>query len=204
MKNICVFCSSSDAVDEAYFNSARQLGHWIGKQKRTLIFGGANVGLMGCIADEVMNQGGRVIGVIPELIEEKKIAYIKADKLIVTKDMGERKAKMESLADVFIVLPGGFGTLDEVLELITLKQLGLHQKPIILLNTEGFYNFLISQIEHAIEKKFIKEEFKQLFFVAGNTNEINQYISKYNPSGAHINKWYKSLRYPGKDLNQVI
>jgi uncharacterized protein (TIGR00730 family) len=136
MKTICVFCSSSDGVDEAYHQTATDLGNRIGKLRLDLIYGGASIGLMGAVARGVHDKGGRVVGVIPEFFRKKDetIEYADADELIVTEDMRSRKAIMDRRADAFIVLPGGIGTLEEAMEIMSMKQLGLTDKPLVFIN----------------------------------------------------------------------
>lgn len=130
-KTICVFCSSSSAIDAVYFNTAQELGKSIGERGWGLVYGGSDVGLMGAVARSVTQHSGPVVGVIPQTIHARGIAYETADEMIVTKDLRDRKAEMERRADAFIAMPGGFGTLEEVVEVLTLKQLQLHLKPII-------------------------------------------------------------------------
>ncbi len=138
--NVCVFCSSSDVIEPTYFAAASELGTALASRRDTLIYGGTNVGLMGAVARAVHQHGGRVVGVIPSFIAGRGLAYSPADELIVTRDMRERKARMEERADVFVALPGGFGTLEEMLEIVTLKQLQQHTKAVIFLNVDGFYD----------------------------------------------------------------
>jgi uncharacterized protein (TIGR00730 family) len=180
-KAICVFSSSSDVISSLYFDAAIELGYLIAKRDYILVNGGADVGLMGALAQSVQKNGGKVIGVIPKLIYDKGIAYESADELIVTKDMRERKALMEEKADIFIALPGGFGTLEEILEILTFKQLRLHDKPIIFLNTNGFYNHLINHFEKLYNEKISKPDYRKLYCVAPNVKSIFSYIDEYTP-----------------------
>ena len=179
-KKICVFCSSSDALRKPFYDAAEELGIIMGNKKYTLIHGGGQIGLMGAMGRSVKANGGKVIGVIPEKLNKKGIVSENDDEIIVTKDMGARKAKMCELADAFIALPGGFGTLEEILEVITLKQLKYHTKPIVFINSENFYYNLFSQFEILYQEKFAKEDYKKLYAIVSNAAEAIEYIEKYN------------------------
>lgn len=147
MRKICVFCSSSDSLPGAYRDAAVALGEAIATRYGELIWGGARLGLMGLLAESVQRHGGRVTGVIPRVLVEAGIAYASADALVETKDLRERKAEMERRADGFVVLPGGFGTLEETLEIITLRQLGQAHQPLVILNVDGYYDGLAAFFE---------------------------------------------------------
>lgn len=187
---ICVFCSSSNFVDEKYFEEARSLGEQIVQNNFELVYGGTTVGLMGAVAGVVGRGKGRITGVIPELIHSKGIAASNLDELIVTRDMRERKATMESLADAFVALPGGFGTLEELLEMITLKQLQVHQKPIVLINTDGYFDALKKFFNHIFEQSFASGRYRQLYHIADNSHEAVKYLKQYVPE-APGDKWSK-------------
>lgn len=189
IKTICVYSSSSDAVAESYFETARQLGQQIAQHHFTLIYGGAAIGLMGTVARAVHQESGRVIGVIPETLSRYNIAYEKADELIITQTMRERKTIMEEKADAFIALPGGFGTLEELLEIITAKQLQLHNKPIVIVNTNGFYTGLIDMFERIYEERFAKSMHRQLYFIAITASQAIEYIRSYIPQEMP-KKWF--------------
>jgi len=180
-KVICVYGSSSCSIDEVFFDRAAQLGREIALRGDTLIFGGGLTGLMGATAKAVHRNGGKVVGVIPEALNVKGVVYDTCDELVVTKGMRERKAIMDSRADAFIALPGGYGTLEEVLEIITLKQLRYHQKAIVILNIDGFYNKLIEQFEYIIDKRFAKAECRKLYLVTGDVGEALEYVESYVP-----------------------
>ncbi len=143
MRNICVYCSSSSAVSREYYQEAYNLGQCLGINNYTLVYGGVSVGLMGEVAHSVYINGGKIISVIPESIKNRGITFDKADYIIYTKNLRERKAIMEYQSEAFIALPGGFGTLEEVMEILTLKQLQAHNKPVIFINTNGFYDNLL-------------------------------------------------------------
>ncbi|NLT94299.1 MAG: TIGR00730 family Rossman fold protein [Clostridia bacterium] len=180
-KFICVFSSSSSVLDRQYFEAAQELGTKMARRGFGLIFGGGVVGLMGQTARAVHESNGRVVGVIPEALNEKGIVYERCDELIVTKGLRERKAIMDERAFAFIALPGGFGTLEELLEIITLKQLRCHNKPIVILNVNGFYNGLIQVFENIIEQRFAKVTSRDLYHVAENVDEALSYIENYVP-----------------------
>ena len=177
--NICVFCSSSNSVDEKFFAEARDLGKSIGTTKNNLVYGGTNVGLMNEVALAVKSAGGKVIGVIPKLIEEYGIAADFLDELIITPDMAERKKVLRDKSDAFVALPGGFGTLEEILEVITLKQLGYHNLPIVFINTNGFYDCLKSQFETAYREQFAKQDYREFYRFEDNYKDALAYINSY-------------------------
>ena len=188
-KKICVFCSSSDVADEVYFKAANELGYYISDYGYTLVFGGANVGLMKQLAETAKENKGYSIGVIPQKIADNNIACTIVDELIVMPDMHSRKAKLESLADVFIALPGGFGTIEELSEVITLKQLGYHNKPIIFLNINNFYDKLFEFYEELYSQKFAKEDYRKLYYIADNVKDAFRYIEDYKEESP-VNKWF--------------
>lgn len=188
-KNICVFCSSSDALKDIYFNTAIDVGKRIAENDDVLLFGGANVGLMRKLAFTVKEMNGKLIGVIPQKIKDNNLACEIVDELIVTPDMHSRKAKLEELADAFIAMPGGFGTLEELSEVLTLRHLGYHQKPIVILNINGFFDKLIDFYETIYNEKFAKSEYKRFYFVTKNSEEAFQYIENYKPE-KDIKKWF--------------
>ncbi|HNT78907.1 MAG TPA: TIGR00730 family Rossman fold protein [Anaerolineae bacterium] len=190
MKSICVYCSSSDAVDTAYFEVARELGAFIAACGCALVYGGARRGLMGTLARAVQGGGGRVVGVIPAALRDRGIAYDAADELIVTSDLRERKAIMEARADAFIALPGGFGTLEELLEVLTLRQLQTHTKPIVLLNVQGFYDPLMAVFEHFYRARFAKPV-RDLYYLAPDVAGVFAYLDAYVPVAAP-GKWFTS------------
>lgn len=188
-KNICVFCSSSDIIDEIYFKEAEKLAINIAENNHTLVFGGSNVGLMRKLAETIKENSGFSIGVIPQRILDHNLGCKLVDELIVTSDMNTRKAKLAELADVFIALPGGFGTLEELSEVITAKHLGYHNKPIIILNINGFYNNLLKFYETMYTEKVAKPAYRTFYFVADTISEAFEYIEKYKPEEG-INKWF--------------
>jgi uncharacterized protein (TIGR00730 family) len=188
-KAICVYSSSSDAIVPAYFAVACELGALIAQHGYALVYGGARVGLMGELARAVHAHRGTVIGVIPETIRARGVAYDLADELLVTANLRERKAAMEARSDAFIALPGGFGTLEEILEVLTLKQLQVHAKPIVFINTRGFYDRLVDLFEHFYAEQFAREQFRQLYSVAPDAASAIAYIEAYQPP-ALFSKWF--------------
>ena len=183
MKAICVFCSSSNAVEEVYHQTATDLGHRIGQLGLDLVYGGARIGLMGAVARGVHDKGGRVVGVIPEFFrkKDKTIEYVEADELIVTKDMRNRKAIMDERSDAFIVLPGGVGTLEEAMEIMSMKQLCLTDKPLTFINTNNFYDGFFSNLQKMIDLKFAKSSILDLFTVCPDPASALDFILNYQP-----------------------
>jgi len=155
------------------------LGHEMVSRHMTLIYGGGNNGLMGTLSEKIHERGGHIIGVITNELMNLGYAYEGADEMIVAGGMRERKAVMDSLADGFIGFPGGYGTLEELLEIITLKQLGLHDKPIVILNVHGFFNNLLKQFETGFSERFIAEECRSLYYVTDDVGEALEYIGGY-------------------------
>jgi cytokinin riboside 5'-monophosphate phosphoribohydrolase len=189
MKNICVYCSSSDEVPPVFYDEACRLGQLIGENNYTLVYGGASVGLMGRIADSVHTHGGTVISIMPELFKDRGITYQHADEIIYARDLRERKALMEQRADAFIGLAGGFGTLEEIAEIITLKQLQLHNKPIVFINTKGFYDNLFNFFETIYAERFAKPIFRDLYHCAADADTALSAIREYRPPRLE-GKWY--------------
>lgn len=188
--NICVFSSSSNAIAQIYVDEAIDLARLIGMSNFCLINGGSNVGLMDVITREAGKNGAKTIGVIPEKLRDYNLASVHAHEIIVSGDMMERKAKMRDLSDSFIALAGGFGTLEEILEVITLKQLGYHHKAIVFINTNRFYDDLFRQFEKSYEEKFAKENYRNLYFIAQNASEAMDYLMNYQPEET-VNKWFE-------------
>jgi hypothetical protein len=180
-KTICVYCASSETVDKTYFSAAAKLGEAIATRDLRLVYGGGNRGLMGALAHAVHIHGGHTIAVIPQALHDLGLTYADADEIVITRNMRERKQTMEQRADGFIALPGGFGTLEEFLEVLTLRQLEYHAKPIVLLNTEGFYAPLLTLFDHFIDQHFVKVEHRELFHVADTADDALEYIERYRP-----------------------
>lgn len=153
--NICVFCGSSTGRNSVYTDAARELGHRIASQQHTLIYGGGNIGLMGILADAVLEKKGQVIGVIPDFLMQKEVGHTGLTTLELVPSMHVRKKRMADLADVFVALPGGWGTLDETAEILTWKQLGLIQHPVGILNINGFFDCLLQQMNLMVREGFL-------------------------------------------------
>lgn len=189
-KALCVYAASSDAVDPTYLDAARELGGLMAEAGYALIYGAGHMGLMGAVARGVHAQGGHVVGVIPEKLDAKNLAYREADELIVTTGMRERKAIMEDRADGFITLPGGFGTFEELLEVLVLKQLAYHAKPIVLLNTRQFFEPLRLLIDHLVIEQFVKPSHRTLCHFADTPAAALDYIENYEAAPAE-GKWFE-------------
>jgi cytokinin riboside 5'-monophosphate phosphoribohydrolase len=176
---VCVFCASSNHIPTVYRDTAAALGKAMASRGIALVYGGGNNGLMGVLAENVRSGDGTVIGVIPRSLKDRGYEYTDADEMIVTGDLRRRKEIMERRAAGFICLPGGFGTLEETLEIITLKQLRLLDKPIVLINTKGFFNGLLAQFEQMCSEHFFGPEYRTLFWVAETSEEALDYITGY-------------------------
>jgi cytokinin riboside 5'-monophosphate phosphoribohydrolase len=187
-RTLCVYCSSSSAIAPEYAIAARELGAEIVARGWDLVYGGTTAGLMGILADAAIAAGGKVTGVIPGHIGDRGIAHQNLTELIVTADMRERKGIMDQRADAFLALPGGLGTLEEVFEVLTLKQLQIHSRPIVFLNTRQFYLPLRAFLEHLIVERFAKPESAGLYYFAESPQEALDHIENYEPSLA-ATKW---------------
>ena len=187
MKSITVFCGSSFGTEEIYKEQALLLGQTLAKQNIKLIYGGANVGLMGAVADGVLNAGGEAIGVLPDFLRSKEIAHLGLTELILVKSMHERKTKMNDLCEGVIALPGGFGTLEELFEMLTWAQLGLHKKPIAILNINGFYDSLIELTKTMVEKGLLKDVNQKMLLVSDNIDDLLNQMKNY--TAPTVGKW---------------
>ena len=179
--SICVYSSSSNRIHEDYFAAARELGRLMGERGHGLVYGGGNIGMMNAMALEAQAAGGRVVGVIPRLLRENKWCLETCDELIETVGMRDRKAVMESRADGFIAMPGGFGTLEELLEIITLKQLKYHAKPIVILDVGGYYDHLLAQFERMFDEGFARRKYAELYHVTADPRDALEHIETYTP-----------------------
>ena len=175
-RTICVYCSSSSRVDPIYLEVASQTGVAIAQAGCHLIYGGTRIGLMGRVAAAARSQGARVTGIVPEHIRQLVPDCEDAEALVVTPDMRQRKAQMEQRSHAFLALPGGFGTLEEVMEVLTLKQLGQHQKPVVFLNTNGFYDPLLAFFSTLYDQRFTRREYADLYHVATTPEDAIQAI----------------------------
>lgn len=172
MKNIAVFCGSSIGFNEIYKNEAVKLGVHFAKNNIGLVYGGGKIGMMGAIADAIIENKGQVIGVIPGLLRHEEVAHTNITEMIVTKTMSKRKVKISKLVDGYIALPGGFGTLDEIFEALTLNQLGIEQKPVGVLNTNGFFNHLISQLDFMVTEGYLKKSNKEMLLISESVDDL--------------------------------
>lgn len=172
MKNICVFCGSNPGARPEYLAAARELGNLLADQSIGLVFGGGNVGMMGETADAALEGGGKVIGVIPDFLREKELAHKGATEMIVVETMHERKMKMAELSDGFIALPGGWGTMDELCEILTWAQLGLHGKPVALYNVAGYFDELIQFFDKIVEERFLSTSNRQLLLSSSDLGQL--------------------------------
>src|SRR5687767_6357695 len=171
-KLLCVYCASSDRLDPKYYDAASELGREMVPRGWGLVYGGGKTGIMGAIARAVKRSGGRVVGVIPEFMKARELAYIEADELLTVITMRERKLMMETRADAFVALPGGWGTLEEIMEILTLRQLDVVRKPCVLLNQDGFYDPLLQLFNRMLEDKFFKPSNLGLFRSAITVPEV--------------------------------
>ncbi len=194
-KVICVYSSSSSAISAEYFQVAAALGQAISRRGDTMLYGGGLNGLMGAVAKAVHQTGGRVVGVIPEALNVPGVVYENCDELIITQTLRERKAIMDQRSEAFIALPGGYGTLEELLEIITLKQLRHHQKPIVIINSNGFYDWLLKQFEQIISERFAKPESEQLYYTTDTVQGALDYIEHYQPF-QFTEKWLTDVAPP--------
>lgn len=169
--NICVYCGSSSGNDSTVIEAAREFGKQIAQNGHQLVYGGSSLGVMGALENSGMENGGKVTGVTPHGLFQREVAHQGITKLIKVQDMHERKSIMARLSDAFVALPGGFGTLEELFEIITWNQIGILNKPVTIFNPNGFYNHLISMIDHAVETGFIKPEFRKIVNVAKTLEE---------------------------------
>lgn len=182
LKSICVFCGSSRGARPDYIAASEQLAQAMARQNLSLVYGGAHVGIMGAIANELLKLGGKVYGVIPEALVDMEVAHEGLTELYIVKDMHERKAKMAALADGFISLPGGLGTLEEMFEVLTWAQLGFHGKPCGLLNVGGFYNDLLSFLDTANEEGFMRREHRELLIAETDTDQLLARLLNFTPA----------------------
>jgi cytokinin riboside 5'-monophosphate phosphoribohydrolase len=186
---VTTYCSSSEALDDRYTEVARRYGTALGAGGHELVYGGTSTGSMGVVARAVRDAGGRVTGVIPEVMVERGIADEACDELVVTASMSDRKHEMIARADAFVALPGGFGTLEELLEVLTLKQLGYHRRPIVLLQVDGFWDGLLGFFEELFEGRFAKPDYRRLYGVTDDVEELLDLAAR-PPESDLPTKWY--------------
>lgn len=192
MKRVTVFCGSSSGSEDLYYKQAYMLGSSLAKRGIGVVYGGAKVGLMGAVADGALGAGGEVIGVLPNFLRSKEIAHMGLTELIQVESMHERKLKMNELCDGVIALPGGYGTMEEFFEMITWAQLGLHQKPIALLNINGFYDSLINLVQTMVDHGFLKETNQNMLLVDDEIDSLLEKMKNYVPPV--VGKWISKDR----------
>ena len=196
MKSVCVYCGSNAGARPGYAAKATQLGTRLAQEKLALVYGGGNVGLMGIVADAALAAGGEVIGVIPEQLVGWEVAHTGLTKLEVVANMHERKARMFDLSDAFVALPGGFGTLDEMFEMLTWRQLGLGDKPCAFLDVDGFYAPLAAMMDRMVEERFLHADQRRDLWHGDDMDALIAWMRAYEP--AHASKWVDERRR--KDL----
>jgi hypothetical protein len=188
MKSICVYCGSSDKINPAYLEGATRMGRAIAQRGLQLWYGAGSTGLMGAVANGSLEAGGEVIGVIPALFHTPQLAHAGLTRLEIVDSMHQRKERLANQAEAFIALPGGFGTFEELFEILTWAQIGLHQKPVGLLNTLRYYDPLVSMVDYARSEGFIYDEHRALFVCEQEPEQLLDKLEQYNtPSG--LNRW---------------
>jgi uncharacterized protein (TIGR00730 family) len=188
MQRVCVFCGASPGARPAYRDAAEELARLLVAERIGVVYGGGGVGLMGALADAVLAEGGEVTGIIPRALVEREIAHRDVADMRVVGSMHERKALMAELADAFIALPGGLGTLEELFEVYTWAQLGLHQKPCALLNVEGYYGGVVDFLSTAVEERFVREEHREMLIVEQEPEALIERLREFEPDAA-LPKW---------------
>ena len=189
MKSIVVFCGSSEGTDPEIVESAYRLGAKLAQEGITLVYGAAKIGVMGKLAQGALDEQGKVIGVIPDFLKLKEVFHDGLTQLIITKNMQQRKLKMHELSDAILTLPGGYGTMEELFEMITWAQLGLHQKPIGLLNINGFYDELLAMLRTMVTKGFLKQDHYDMLLVDSTIDGLLDKMKNYQP--LPLPKWIK-------------
>ncbi len=179
MKRIAVFCGSSKGFNQEYAQAAVKLGDYFSKQGIGLVYGGGKIGIMGVIADTMIKNNSEVIGVIPGLLKHEEVAHTKISQMITTKRMSKRKVKISKLVDGYIALPGGFGTLDEIFEALTLGQLGIENKAIGILNTNNFFYHALLQLDHMVQEGFLKQENRDMIMVSESIEDLLDKMKSY-------------------------
>jgi uncharacterized protein (TIGR00730 family) len=188
MRRLCIFCGSSAGGRTVYADAAHRLGKALAARSLGVVYGGGHIGLMGILADSVLESGGTVIGVIPQALVDKELAHERLSELQVVMTMHQRKARMADLADGFLALPGAFGTADELFEILTWAQLGLHAKPIGLLNVAGFFDSLRAWLDHAVEEGFLRSAHRRLLLEEEDQDRLLDRLERYRPVG-EVPKW---------------
>jgi len=172
IRSLCVYCGSSGRGRPSHHEAAMRLGGILAKAGVRLVYGGGRIGMMGLVADAVLAGGGEVVGIIPRFLDQVEVGHSGVSRLLVTENMHERKEKMAELSDAFLILPGGLGTLDETFEILTWKQLQLHDKPVVIADIDGYWQPLVSLIDRMIEENYAKPEHRELFRVVASVDEV--------------------------------
>lgn len=188
IKRVCVFASSCNMLEQVYYKEACELGNLLSKSGFDMVYGGSSLGLMWACAEQVKKNGSKIYGVMPEKLFQLGVSTDECVELTVTKGMRERKAKMDEMSDAVIALPGGFGTLEELAEMIVQKQLGYNKKPIVILNTNGFYDKLAEFFDKIITDKFAKSTASELYYLAKTPADVIGYLKNYRPDDKIIDK----------------
>lgn len=187
MDKVVVFCGSSTGFNSAYKDAAIELGNYFAENNITMVYGGGKIGMMGIIADAIHAKNGKIIGVIPRLLEHEEVVNREVSELIITKKMSERKVIMSKLIDGYITLPGGFGTLDELFEALTLNQLQIEQKPVGLLNINGFFDYTLQQLDVMVKEGYLKQKNRDLLLVDKTVNGLMKQMQNYKaPKVSHV------------------
>lgn len=192
LKSICVFCGSSNGNDPKIADAAKHLGKYFAENGITLVYGAAKIGIMGVIAQAALDANGKVVGIIPSFLKLKEVVHLELTELFTTQTMHERKLKMHEMSDGFIALPGGIGTLEELFEILTWLQLGMHRKPIGLLNINGFFDDLVKLLETMVQKGFLSTENYRLLQISGSLENLLEKMEDF--TAPPIPKWLSSKR----------
>ncbi len=191
MKRIAVFCGSSTGFKSNYADDAKKLGIYMAKNNIGLVYGGGKIGMMGVLADAVLENKGEVIGVIPDMLRHEEVAHTKITEMIITKKMSKRKVTISKLVDGYIALAGGFGTLDEIFEAMTLGQLGIEKKPVGILNTNGYFDHLLKQLDVMVQEGFLKSSNRNMIIVSNSVDEL--IFKMHNYKAPDVSKIVKSI-----------
>ncbi len=190
LTSICVYCGSSSGIDPEIIHQAELLGKTLAQKEITLVYGAAKIGIMGAVAQGALDHNGKVIGVIPKFLQIKEVVHTGLTELIVNETMSERKLKLQELSDGFITLPGGFGTMEELFEVLTWSQLALHQKPVGMLNVNGFYDDLLKALKNMVDKGFLKQENLEILLVDTTVDGLLEQMNNFKPQA--MPKWLKA------------
>ena len=190
--NICVFCGSSMGYRDNYRKAADELAHFLADNNFGLVYGGANVGLMKILADIMLERGKTVIGIMPGHLVRKEVAHVELSEMIIVETMAERKEKMIELSDGFVALPGGFGTFDELTEILTFNQLRLTDKPLGILNVDGYFDLMLRFYDHAVQEGFVRKEHRDNLIVSGDIKSLFDRMNSYKP--LTMGKWIEDIK----------